>query len=364
MNRLKTMILKRPVALISLLILIVLYMQLFIIEFITPYTPSTVFETLPYHPPMVVWYSKKNGFGPQVQKMVMIDEIRAKYARVRGEYYKIEFFVRGSEYTLFGFFKSRIHLYGTNEPFVHDRNEVQNYPVFLFGSDGLGRDLFSRVLYGSRISLSIGIIAIIISLSIALFLGGIAGYYGGKIDWLIMRFSELFILIPGLYLILFIRSLISRNIDSGKAYLLITVILSFVSWPGSARLIRGLVHSIKREDFVTNAKAEGVPSLVILIKHIIPQMSSILIITITLGIPGYILGETILSYLGLGIVDPSVSWGSLISRDSTTISSIIRYPWVVIPGIYLLITTLSFNFIGEFLRDYFDPFHKSDKGGL
>ena len=127
--------------------------------------------------------------------------------------------------------------------------------------------------------------------------------------------------------------------------MIITIILAFVSWPGSARLIRGMVHSMKREDFVVNAQAEGVPA--------------ILIISITLGIPGYILGETTLSYLGLGIVDPGVSWGSLISRDATTVSNITKYTWVIILGIYLLVTTLAFNFIGEFLRDYFDPFHKS-----
>lgn len=363
MKRFIKMIIKRPVALVSIIILMLLYLQLFFVEFIAPYNSSTVFEKSPYHPPMLRWYSKELGFGPQVQKMVLVDVVRMRYARVRGEYYRVNFFVKGSSYKFMGLFNTDIHLFGTDIPYIEGNSSLM-YPVFLFGSDSLGRDLFSRVLYGSRISLTIGIIAIMISLSIAVVLGGISGYYGGKTDWIIMRISELFILIPGLYLILFIRSLISRDLDSGKAYLLITVILSFVSWPGMARMVRGLVHSIKREDFVTNARAEGVPSMVILLKHIIPQMSSILIISITLGIPGYILGETVLSYLGLGIVDPSVSWGSLISRDTTTVRNIINFPWVTAPGIYLLIVTLSFNFIGELLRDYYDPFHKSDKGGI
>lgn len=363
MKRLLRLLIKRPVAFISVVILCFLYVQLFFVEFIAPYKPDTVFHTMAYHPPELRWYSKKLGFRPQVQKVALVDEVRYTYVRIKGENYPIRFFVKGETYRLLGIFKTDIHLFGTDAPYTDDRYGTLSYPVFLFGSDSLGRDLFTRVLYGSRISLSIGIIAIFISLSIAVVLGGFAGYYGGFADWLIMRLSEFFILIPGLYLILFIRSLISRNIDSGEAYLLITLILAFVSWPGDARLIRGMVHSIKREDFVTNAKAEGVPSLLIILRHIIPQMSSILIISITLGIPGYILGETVLSYLGLGVVDPSVSWGSLISRDTTTVSSIISFPWVIIPALYLLLTTLSFNFTGELIRDYFDPYHKDNRGG-
>lgn len=365
MKRFWILLKNRPVALCSVGVLIFLYLQMIFAEFIAPYRPDTVFPSLSYCPPSLVWNSVENGFCPQVQKRVLLDEVTYRYARIRGEHYKVKLFAKGEEYRLLGIFKTNIHLFGTEVPYKNEANgELQNgksltYPVFLFGADSLGRDIFSRVVYGSRVSLTIGIIAIFISLSIAVVLGGISGYYGGTIDWIIMRVSEFFILIPGLYLILFIRSLMSRTMDSGQSYMIITVILAFVSWPGSARLIRGMVHSMKREDFVVNAQAEGVPAIVILLKHIIPQLSSILIISVTLGIPGYILGETTLSYLGLGIVDPAVSWGSLISRDATTVGSVIKYTWVIIPGVYLLVTTLAFNFIGEFLRDYFDPFHKS-----
>lgn len=365
MKRFWILLKNRPVALCSVVVLIFLYLQMIFAEFIAPYRPDTVFPSLSYCPPSLVWNSVENGFCPQVQKRVLLDEVTYRYARIRGEHYKVKLFAKGEEYRLLGIFKTNIHLFGTEVPYKNEADgELQNgksltYPVFLFGADSLGRDIFSRVVYGSRVSLTIGIIAIFISLSIAVVLGGISGYYGGAIDWIIMRVSEFFILIPGLYLILFIRSLMSRTMDSGQSYMIITVILAFVSWPGSARLIRGMVHSMKREDFVVNAQAEGVPAIVILLKHIIPQLSSILIISVTLGIPGYILGETTLSYLGLGIVDPAVSWGSLISRDATTVGSVIKYTWVIIPGVYLLVTTLAFNFIGEFLRDYFDPFHKS-----
>ncbi|MBR1721368.1 MAG: dipeptide/oligopeptide/nickel ABC transporter permease/ATP-binding protein, partial [Treponema sp.] len=217
--------------------------------------------------------------------------------------------------------------------------------------------LFSRMVYGSRISLTIGFVASAISLVLAILLGGIAGYYGGKTDWAIMRFSEFFMLIPGLYLILFLRSLLNSKMDSGTSYMIITVILSLVGWPGTARTLRGMVHSIKREEFVLDAGLEGIPSTVIIFVHIIPQITSLLIVSTTLAIPGFIMSETTLSYLGLGIADPAVSWGSLINRDISTLSNLKNFPWLLTPVWLLLAVTLAFNFLGDALRDYFDPYH-------
>ena len=224
------------------------------------------------------------------------------------------------------------------------------------GADGLGRDLFSRIVYGSRISLTIGFVASAIALFLAITLGGIAGFYGGAADWSIMRFAEFFMLIPGLYLILFLRSLLNTKMDSGTSYMIITLILSLIGWPGSARTIRGLVHSIKNEEFVLNAKAEGVPVFIIIFKYIVPQTSSLLIVSTALSIPGFIMSETTLSYLGLGINDPAVSWGSLINRDISTVSNLVKFPWLLYPVLLLLIVTLSFNFFADALRDYFDPY--------
>ena len=172
-----------------------------------------------------------------------------------------------------------------------------------------------------------------------------------------MRFAEFFMLIPSLYFILFLRSLLNTKMDSGTAYMVITLILSLVGWPGSARTIRGIVHSIKREEFVIDADLEGVPPVVVIFRHIIPQISSLLIVSITLSVPGFIMSETTLSYLGLGINDPAVSWGSLINRDISTLSNLKNFPWLLYPVLMLLLVTLAFNFLGDALRDYFDPYN-------
>ena len=172
-----------------------------------------------------------------------------------------------------------------------------------------------------------------------------------------MRLAEFFMLIPSLYLILFLRSLLHTQTDSGTSYALITLILAFVGWPSSARTIRGMVHAIKREDFILNARLEGIPPAVIIFGHIIPQTASLLIVSVALSVPGFIMSETTLSYLGLGISDPAVSWGSLINRNISTLSNLQNYPWLLAPVLLLLIVTLAFNFLGDALRDYFDPYH-------
>ncbi|MDR3337922.1 MAG: ABC transporter permease, partial [Treponema sp.] len=334
----------KPLGAASLIALLIMYLVMIFAEFAAPYSPTTSFADKTYHPPN----ARFAGAKLQAQRAQVTNTITWKYARVRGEYTAIRFLGKGQPYKLWGIIPAERHLFTTAE---------NSYPVFLMGADNLGRDLFSRIVYGSRISLTIGFIATFISLALAVLAGGLAGYYGGGADWAIMRVSEFFMLIPGLYLILFLRSLLSDNMDSGQSYMMITLILSLVGWPGSARTIRGMVHAIKREEFVMNAQLEMIPSPVIIVRHIIPQIASLLIVSIALSVPGFILTETTLSYLGLGITDPAVSWGSLIKRDISTLGNLRNYPWLLNPVWHLLGVTLAFNFLGDALRDYYDPYH-------
>jgi peptide/nickel transport system permease protein len=322
--------------------IILLYLMMIFAEFIAPYAPTTSFESMTYHPPNLRFFQGKF----RAQEARVVNTVNWRYARVRGAYGPVVLFGKGEPYRLWGLIPADRRLFASPEG---------SYPVFLMGADNLGRDLFSRIVYGSRISLTIGFIATAISLALAILFGGLGGYFGGLTDWSVMRFAEFLMLIPGLYLILFLRSLLSRSMDSGQSYMMITVILSLVGWPGTARTIRGMVHAIKREEFVQNAELESVPALVIIFRYAVPQIASLLIVSIALSVPAFIMTETTLSYLGLGITDPSVSWGSLIRRDISTLSNLRNYPWLLFPVWFLLGVTLGFNFLGDALRDFYDP---------
>ena len=334
----------RPLGMASLTALTLLYLMMTFAEFIAPYSPAASFPDKSYHPPNLRLH--QGAFKAQEARLV--NAINWKYVRIKDRYHPAALLGKGEPYKLWGLIPAERRLF-TPPP--------GSYPLFLMGADHLGRDIFSRIVYGSRISLTIGFIATAISLALAILFGGLSGYFGGLTDWTIMRFSEFFMLIPGLYLILFLRSLLASTMDSGQAYMMITIILSLVGWPGSARTIRGMTHAIKREEFIQNAQLEMIPARVIIPFHIIPQISSLLIVSVALSIPGFIMTETVLSYLGLGIVDPAVSWGSLIKRDISTLSNLRNYPWLLSPVWFLLGVTLSFNFLGDALRDFYDPYH-------
>jgi peptide/nickel transport system permease protein len=338
----------RPIAMASLFVLAVLYLMMIFAEFIAPYSPNTSFAEKSYHPPNVRFHQGKL----QAQEWRVTNTVTWRYARVRDLYSPLKFFGKGEPYKLWGIIPAERHLFTT---------APGEYPVFLIGADNLGRDLFSRIVHGSRVSLTIGFVATAISLTLAGLAGGLSGFFGGFTDWSIMRTAEFLMLIPTLYLILFLRSLLASNMNPAQSYMMITIILSFISWPGSGRTIRGMVHTIKREEFVLNAKLEMIPSVTIIFRHIIPQIASILIVSVTLSIPGFIMTETVLSYLGLGITDPAVSWGSLIRRDLSTIANLRAFPWLLSPVWFLLVVTLGFTFIGDALRDFFDPYHARGK---
>ena len=263
--------------------------------------------------------------------------------------YPVRFFVKGWEGKMLFFIPFKYHLFGAVN---YDNNPYVKY--FLLGSDMFGRDQFSRIIKASRISLSIGLVGIFITFILGLFFGGISGYYGGIVDDVLMRFAELIMSIPGFYLLILLRAILPLDIPSTQVYILIVFILSFISWAGLSRVIRGMVLSISRREFVDAAKTLGYPDSKIIWKHIIPNTSTYLIVRATLDIPSYILGEAALSFLNLGIREPDASWGLMLSQ-AQNMYALTKAPWLLLPGVFIFITVLSFNFLGDGLRDAFDP---------
>ncbi|HNU23338.1 MAG TPA: ABC transporter permease [Mesotoga sp.] len=278
--------------------------------------------------------------SPNLLGVVVEPEI-TEYETVK---YPIKFFAKSWDYKLLWLFPTNIHLFGTDQP----------SKLLLFGADRYGRDVFSRILAGSRISMSIGLLAILITFSLGLSIGGAAGYFGGITDEILMRVTEVLMSIPSFYLLISLRAILPTSIPSHMTYLLIVVILSFIGWPGMSRVIRGMVLGLKETEFVQAAVAMGYPSSRVILRHIIPNTATYIIVAATLSIPGYILGEAGLSFLGLGITEPSASWGLMLSQ-AQSIKAMTEAPWLLIPGIFIFIVVMGFNLLGDALRDALDP---------
>lgn len=264
------------------------------------------------------------------------------------EIYRIKFFVQGSEgaeYKFLGLFESNVHLFGTEE----------GGNIFLFGADSMGRDLFSRVVLGSQISLFIPIVGMLLTLILGLIMGSLAGYVGGWVDTVIQRIIEVVRSFPQVPLWMALSAAIPKTMEPAEVFMLMTLILSLISWPDLARTVRSKFISVKKEDYIMAARISGAPPLKIITRHMIPSFTSYIIVNMTLSVPGLIMGETTLSFLGLGLRSPATSWGVLL-QETNKLETIMFYPWRLIPMIFVFLTILAFNFMGDGLRDAADPY--------
>jgi peptide/nickel transport system permease protein len=330
---------RRKIAMTGGVVLIFLYLVAIFAGFISPYDYQRQDRDRFFHPPIWPKFENFHFVVPHYEQLPGSFVYRA----VPNDTKPLHFFVHGDQYKLFGLIPASIHLFGSDD----------NYPVYLFGTDQFGRDVFSRLLYGSQISLSIGVVGILLSFSFGMMIGGISGYFSGATDTIIMRLCELIMSIPALYLIISLRATFPPGMSSSEIYAMIIIILSFIGWASMARVIRGMTLSLREQQFVLAARALGQSHLKIICRHILPNTFSYVIVAATLSVPYYILGEVVLSFLGVGIQEPSASWGLMLNAAQNT-EYMRNYPWLLAPGAAIFVTVLAFNFLGDGLRDAAD----------
>lgn len=316
-------------------ILVVLYASAIAAPWCAPYDPTVQHRTMPYSPPAPVRIHPPKLWHESVlysHPMVLTDAARRVYEPDVSQHVPLRWFHRGKLLTT-----------------------PEGVPeVFLLGTDGLGRDLLSRIIHGGRVSLFIGVVGVAISLSLGVFLGSFAGYMGGRIDSFIMRIVEIEMSLPAFYFLLALAAAIPDDLSSTATFFAIVILMSFIRWAGFARIIRGMAASLRENDYVQAARALGASRWRILTRHVIPGTFSYTIVAATLSIPGFILGESALSLLGLGIQEPQSSWGNLLA-DAQNVQNLVRYPWILAPGLFIFLTIMAFNFLGDHLRDRLDP---------
>ena len=347
---------KHKVAVASSIVLIIFYVMALFAGFLSPYDPNAFNANYKFVPPMKLGFIDGEGdfrFRPGAYGLTQNrdpETLRITYETDTTQWYPIRYFVRGEPYKFLFLFETEIHLFGLGE-------EAGDLPLFLLGSDRLGRDMFSRVTYGAQVSLTIGLVSVFLSLMLGIILGGISGYYGGVVDNVIQRVIEFIRSIPSLPLWMALSAALPPEMSQEARYFGITIILSVIGWTSLGRQVRGRFLAMRTEDFVLAARLSGANDLRVIIRHMIPSFSSHIIASLTLSIPGIILAETALSFLGLGLRQPVISWGVLL-QEAQNIRTIALSPWLLLPGLAVVISVLAFNFLGDGLRDAADPFSR------
>ena len=344
---------RHKLAMVSLVFLVLMYLGVLLAEFFSPYDPRKPQPAYMYTPPQLLHFVDREGrfhARPFVYGVkTVFDEVtwERKVVTDEGTTYPLRFFVHGDPYELWTLFPGDLHLFGVDEPGL----------LVLLGTDKMGRDILSRIVFGSRVSLSIGLLGVAMSLLIGITLGGFSGYIGGRLDTVIQRVIEFLRSIPSLPLWMGLSAALPPGWTTMQTYFAIVVILSLIGWTGLARVVRGKFMALKAEDFVMAAELDGARHLRVIFKYLLPSFMSYIIASITLSIPGMILGETSLSFIGLGLQAPAISWGVLL-KEAQAIAVLAMSPWQLFPGAFVILTILAFNFVGDGLRDAADPYTK------
>jgi len=332
------------------IVLAILYIVIIFADFFAPYEHTISNEDFVTRPPQIPRIVDSEGnFRPpfvygttttlDMENLIYIHEDDLE------QIYPIRFFVHGRPYKLLGLIPTDIHFFGVDEPGT----------IFLLGTERNGRDMVSRIIYGGRVSMTVGLIGVALTIIFGSVLGTASGYFGGIVDTVMQRVIELLMSFPSIALWAAFAAALPSNVSNITRFFLISIILSLIGWTGLARQVRAKVLSYREMDFASAAKAAGASHWRIILVHMLPNALSHIIVVATLAIPGMILAETALSFLGLGILPPAVSWGTLL-KDAQTVAVVIKFPWLMLPGLFVIIAVLSFNFIGDGIRDAADPF--------
>ncbi|MDF0600420.1 ABC transporter permease [Psychromarinibacter sp. C21-152] len=342
---------RHKLAVASGILVLLIYFVAAFAEFLAPAAPGDYAARYTYAPPQTlrIWDGEEFGLHVTGYKVEVNPESLAReFVNDPEQKIPVGFFVRGSSYEFWGLFEWDRHLFGPLDP---------DQPMYLLGADRLGRDMLSRIIYGTRISMTVGLVGVALSLFFGILLGGLSGYYGGHVDNVIQRIIEFLLAIPTIPLWMGLAAAIPPTLPPVQVYFMITIILSLVGWTGLARVVRGRFLAMRNEDFVTAARLDGASEVGLILRHMLPSFASHIIAAVTLAIPVMILSETALSFLGIGLRPPVVSWGVLL-QEAQNIRTVATAPWLLLPGMAVVITVLALNFLGDGLRDAADPYSK------